>query len=80
MLSVHWSILITRLIGSMQLYNGLISQEKEWLILISRKSLRLKKEYIAPHFSPCLLLLGFLMPVSHRGELSVKRSLSVNDD
>lgn len=64
----------------MQLYNGLISQEKEWLILISRKSLRLKKEYIAPHFSPCLLLLGFLMPVSHRGELSVKRSLSVNDD
>lgn len=45
-----------------------------------QKILKIKKEYIAPHFSPCLLLLSFFMPVSYRGELSVKRSLSVNDD
>lgn len=57
----------------MQPYNGLISQEKEGLLLISRRSLRLKKERRAPRRCLHLLPLGFSVPVSCKRWISCKK-------
>lgn len=81
LLSLHQSILITRLIYSIvysKLYYVLISQEKEWLTLISRRSLRLKKS-TQHHISVCIQLdcLAFSCLFHKRGDF-LSKSFSVN--